>query len=106
MPFSSPDRHRSFGVNVPYANWVDTLNSGGTCKPTVAQALVPYPQFCGGLTGLNENEGTSIYQAFQAKYEKGFSNGMYAGVNYTYSRLTTSASSTTQATANYGGSAA
>lgn len=90
------------GVNVPYANWVDTLNQG-SCKPTVAQALLPYPQFCGGLTGLNENEGTSNYNSLQAKYEKQFSGGIYAGVNYTYSRLTTSAASTTQSgQAGYG----
>lgn len=91
-----------YGVNVPYANWVQTLNSGGTCKPTVAQALVAYPQFCGGLFGENENEGTSIYHSFQAKIEKGFKNGIYMGASYTYSRLTTDAASTTQSTAGYG----
>jgi hypothetical protein len=90
------------GVNVPYASWVQTLDSG-SCAPTVAQALMPFPQFCGGLTGLNENEGNSIYNSLQAKYEKQFSNGVYAGVNYSYSRLTTDASSTTQSIYNYGG---
>ncbi len=90
------------GVSVPYANWVQTLNSVGTCKPTVAQALVQYPQYCGGLIGENENEGTSLYQSFQAKIEKQFATGLYLGANYTFSRLTTDASSTTQATANYG----
>ena len=98
-----PGQTSLFGVNVPYSNWVQTLNDGGTCKPTVAQALVPYPQFCGGLTGLNENEGTSIYHSFQAKIERGFQNGLYLGASYTWSRLTTNASSTTQATAGYGG---
>jgi len=96
-----PGQTSLFGVNVPYANWVDTLNHG-SCAPTVAQALLPYPQFCGGLTGNNENEGTSTYNSLQAKFEKQFSSGVYAGVNYTYSRLTTSASSTTQSVANYG----
>jgi hypothetical protein len=98
-----PGQTSLYGVNVPYSNWVSTLDTAGTCKPTVAQALVQFPQFCGGLFGLNENEGTSIYNAFQAKYERGFKNGMYFGANYTYSRLTTDASSTTQATAGYGG---
>ncbi len=91
------------GVSVPYSNWVSTLDAAGTCKPTVAQALVEFPQYCGSLTGVNENEGTSLYQAFQASIEKQFSNGFYLGANYTYSRLTTDASSTTQATAGYGG---
>ncbi len=98
-----PGQTSLFGVSVPYSNWVQTLDSGGTCKPTVAQALVAYPQFCGGLTGENENQGTSIYQSFQAKLEKGFQNGIYLGASYTWSRLTTDASSTTQATAGYGG---
>jgi len=96
-----PGQTSLYGVNVPYANWVDTLNHG-SCAPTVAQALLPFPQFCGGLTGNNENEGTSTYNSLQTKFEKQFSTGVYAGVNYTYSRLTTSASSTTQSVANYG----
>jgi hypothetical protein len=91
------------GVNVPYSNWVSTLDSAGTCKPTVAQALVQYPQYCGSLTGVNENEGTSLYNSFQASFEKQFSGGFYMGANYTFSRLMTDAASTTQATAGYGG---
>ena len=90
------------GVNVPYANWVSSLDSVGTCKPTVAQALVQFPQYCGSLTGTNENEGTSLYNSFQASVEKQFSGGFYLGANYTYAHLTTDASSTTQATAGYG----
>ncbi len=90
------------GVTSPYAGWVSQLNAAGQCAPTVAQALVKYPQFCGGLTGLNENQGTSMYNSFQTKIEKQFAGGFYAGANYTYSHLTTDASSTTQATAGYG----
>ncbi len=91
------------GVNVPYSNWVQTLNSVGTCKPTVAQALVQFPQYCGALYGLNENEGVSYYNSLQAKIEKQFANGLYLGANYTFARLVTTASSTTQATSDYGG---
>jgi hypothetical protein len=98
-----PGQTSLYGVNVPYTGWIDQLNNAGQCAPTVAQALVKYPQFCGGLTGLNENQGTSMYNSFQAKIEKQFANGFYAGANYTYSHLTTDASSTTQATAGYGG---
>ena len=64
---------------------------------------MPFPQYCGGLFGENENEGTSHYNSFQAKYGRNFSGGFYMEANYTYSRLTTDASSTTQATAEYGG---
>jgi hypothetical protein len=98
-----PGQTSLFGVTAPYANWISDLNNRGTCKPTVAQALVQYPQYCGALFGINENEGTSIYNSFQTKIEKQFSNGLYLGANYTYSHLATSASSTTQATAGYGG---
>ncbi len=52
------------GVSVPYSNWVQTLNAAGTCKPTVAQALVQFPQYCGALYGENENEGTLGIQFF------------------------------------------
>ncbi len=86
------------GVNVPYSNWVQTLDAAGTCKPTVAQALVRYPQYCGALYGQNENEGTSEYNSFQSKIEKNFSSGIYLGANYTFAKLITDAASTTQAT--------
>ncbi len=86
------------GVSVPYSNWVQTLDAAGTCKPTVAQALVKYPQYCGALYGENENEGTSEYNAAQAKLEKNFAGGLYLGANYTFAKLLTNAASTTQAT--------
>jgi hypothetical protein len=45
-----------------------------------------------------------MYQSFQMKLEKGFKNGFYAGVNYTYSHMTTNASTSTQSgQAGYGG---
>jgi hypothetical protein len=98
-----PGQTSLYGVHVPYAGWVETLNSVGTCDPTVAQALVQYPQYCGGLTGLNENEGTSMYNSFQTKIERQFATGFYLGANYTFARLTTDASSTTQATSGDAG---
>ncbi|HEY7307439.1 MAG TPA: carboxypeptidase regulatory-like domain-containing protein [Bryobacteraceae bacterium] len=76
-----PRQTSLFGVNVPYSNWVDDLSNRGTCKPTVAQALVAYPQYCNGLIGLNENQGTSQYHSFQASFERQFATGMHAGAN-------------------------
>jgi len=90
------------GVSQPYPGWAQQLLSG-SCAPTVAQALVQYPQYCGGLTGNNENQGTSHYNSMQAKYGRNLAGGFYMEANYTLSRLTTNASSTTQSTANYGG---
>lgn len=85
-----------FGVSVPYAGWVQELNKGGVCAPTVAQALLPFPQFCGPLQGLNENHGNSIYHSFQVKAEKRYSKGLYMLVAYTNSKLISDASDNTQ----------
>jgi hypothetical protein len=99
-----PGQTSLYGVSAPYSNWVTDLNAAGTCKPTVAQALVAFPQYCGSLNGQNENQGTSMYQSFQMKLEKGFKNGFYAGLNYTYSHFTTDAAGSTQSgSAGYGG---
>jgi hypothetical protein len=34
------------GVSIPYAGWVQQMTG---CAPTVAQALLPYPQYCGNI---------------------------------------------------------
>jgi hypothetical protein len=85
------------GVSAPYAGWAQQLLAQNNCTPTVAQALTPYPQYCGGITGLNENLGSSTYHAFQLKVEKRFSEGLYALLAYTHSKILTSASGITQA---------
>jgi hypothetical protein len=98
-----PGQTSLYGVHVPYAGWAQQLDSVGSCAPTVAQAMVAYPQFCGGLTGVNENQGTSMYNSLQVNFQKNFSNGIYLQANYTLARLTTDAASTTQsAQAGYG----
>jgi hypothetical protein len=75
------------GVPVPYSNWVQQMSS---CPPTVAQALLPYPQYCGSLTGLNENAGSSTYHALQLKAEKRFSDGVWLLASYTFSKTLSS----------------
>ena len=85
------------GVSVPYANWVSDLTSPtSACAPTVAQALLPFPQFCGPLQGLNENHGNSIYHSFQMKLEKHYSNGLQMLVAYTASKIISDASDNLQ----------
>jgi Carboxypeptidase regulatory-like domain/TonB-dependent Receptor Plug Domain len=84
------------GVSAPYAGWVDQLDKAGVCAPTVAQALLPFPQYCGPLQGLNENHGNSIYHSFQLKAEKRYSKGLYMLVSYTASKLISDASDNTQ----------
>jgi hypothetical protein len=81
------------GVPIPYAGWREQMTG---CAPSLAQALLPYPQYCSSLQGLNEHEGKSTYHSLQAKLEKRFSTGTYMLVSYTLSRLKTSAADNVQ----------
>jgi hypothetical protein len=90
------------GVRVPYDGWVQQLNDAG-CTPTVAQALLPYPQYCDKFTGMNEVAGNSTYHSFQAKVEKRFSAGMYMLLSYSWSRLLTDVQSTNPDANTWGG---
>jgi len=79
------------GVSIPYDGWAEQMQS---CAPSVAQALLPYPQYCGGLQGLNENAGNSTYHSFQAKVEHRFSKGLWFLSSYTLSKLITDSDTT------------
>ena len=68
------------GVNAPFPNFATTMVA---CAPSVAQALLPYPQYCNGLYGVDENKGFSTYNSFQLKAEHRFSKGMWALLSYT-----------------------
>lgn len=95
-----PDDTSVDGVPSPYSGWANQLLSINNCTPTVAQALLPFPQYCGSVTGLNENLGSSTYHSFQLKVEKRFSQSLYALLSYTHSKLLTSASGITQASSS------
>ena len=86
------------GVSQPYTGWAQQLLTAGGCNPTVAQALLPYPQYCGGIGGLNENLGNSTYHSFQLKIEKRYASGLYMLLAYTHAKLITSAAGLTQST--------
>lgn len=79
------------GVPAPYAGWADQMQA---CSPEVAQALRPFPQYCGALYGLTENAGNSTYHAFQAKVEKRYSNGLWSLTSYTLEKTLTDADNT------------
>jgi Carboxypeptidase regulatory-like domain len=81
------------GVPIPYAGWREQMTG---CAPSLAQALLPFPQYCSRLQGLNEFEGKSLYNSLQAKAEKRFSGGTYLLVSYTLAKLKTSGSDTVQ----------
>ncbi|HMD85839.1 MAG TPA: carboxypeptidase regulatory-like domain-containing protein [Terriglobia bacterium] len=85
------------GVNAPYAGWASQMRG---CSPTVAQALSPYPQYCGGILGDNENAGNSTYHSFQFKAERRFSNGTSMLLSYTNEKTITSSDNTQAAWVN------
>ena len=74
------------GVSAPYAGWATQL-ANGQCQPTVAQALLPFPQFCGIMTAANENAGYSTYNSLQVKAEKRMSHGLMFLGSYTWSKF-------------------
>jgi hypothetical protein len=74
------------GAANPYPGWETQLEA---CAPSVAQALVPYPQYCSSLLGLNENAGNSTYHALQLKAEHRFSQGLWFLIAYTASKSLT-----------------
>ncbi len=92
---NGPATFLAHGVKTPYIGWESQMKS---CKPTIAQALLPYPMFCGVLQGQNEEHATSMYNSFQGRLERHFSNGLYALASLTLQKLYTDASDTTQAT--------
>ena len=78
------------GVPIPYPGWNEQMTG---CPPSVAQALVPFPQYCGTLQGTNENAGNSTYHSFQFKAEKRISQGTWFLASYTLSKLITDSES-------------
>jgi hypothetical protein len=88
------------GVAVPYPGWVSQMQA---CSPTVAQALVPYPQYCGSLVGMNENAGNSTYHSFQMQVENRFAHNIYLMGSYTLSKLLTSSDFVTPAAETWSG---
>ena len=74
------------GVPAPFPDFATSLSG---CVPSVAQALLPFPQYCNTIPGLNENQGSSTYHAFQLKAEHRISKGLWALLSYTNSKLIT-----------------
>jgi len=101
--YDGPTVFAAAGIATPYADWNGQLNTAGTCPATVAQALVPYPQYCGVEQGLNEEHGNSIYNSFQARIERHMTHGLYVLGSMTISKMYTDATETTQAAQDTGG---
>jgi hypothetical protein len=102
VSYNDPDGPATFakdGVAVPYIGWASQMTG---CSPTIQQALVPYPQYCGTLQGENEQHANSIYNSFQAKVERHITNGLYLLGSLTVSKMYTNGTFSTQG--NAGGS--
>jgi hypothetical protein len=86
------------GVAAPYSGWAQQMTA---CAPQVSQAMVPYPQYCGSLYGINENAGNSTFHSFQLKAERRAGHGVWLLGSYTLSKLLTDVDST-QPSQEYG----
>jgi len=78
------------GVQAPYPGWAAQMQA---CAPSVAQALMPYPQYCSPLQGVNENVGNSTYHSLQLKADHRYSNGLWLSTSYTWAKLLTDSDS-------------
>ena len=104
VSYDSPDGPATFakyGVAVPYVGWDAQM---AACSPTIGQALLPYPQYCGTLQGLNEGHATSIYNSFQGKVERRMRQGLYLLGSLTVSKLYTNGTYSTQSIQDRSGS--
>ncbi len=78
----APGQTQLDGVNLPYTNFVNDFGGGAT----VAQALVPFPQYSNVFNNF-EGSGTTYYQSLQVELDKRLSNGLSFLVGYTLSHL-------------------
>jgi hypothetical protein len=72
----------------PYTNALSSLGlTAMSCPYTVAQSLMPYPEFCGAVSAIDEPVGINNYNALQASFKHRFSQGLLFTASYTYSKF-------------------
>lgn len=98
---NGPATFAKYGVSAPYVGWASQMQA---CDPTIGQALLPYPQYCGTLQGLNEGHANSIYNSFQGKVERRMRNGLFLLGSLTVSKMYTNGAYSTQSAAGGTGS--
>lgn len=99
VSYTDPDGPAVFaahGVSQPYVGWASQMTG---CAPTLQQALLPYPQYCGSLLGTNEGHANSIYHSFQLHIDRHFTNGLYTMGSFTVQKLMTNSAFSTQSAA-------
>ncbi|HEU4981451.1 MAG TPA: TonB-dependent receptor [Acidobacteriaceae bacterium] len=98
---NGPATFAADGVAVPYVGWADQMSG---CEPTVGQALLPYPMYCGTIPGLNEGHANSIYHSFQAGVQRQMHNGLYLLSSLTVAKMYTNGAFSTQSASGGTGS--
>ena len=53
----------------------------------MAQSLMPYPEFCGGVSAGSEPVGLNNYNALQANFKHRFGQGLIFTASYTFSKF-------------------
>ncbi len=77
----------SAGAN-PIASALNTLKlTPMGCPWTVAQSLMPYPEFCGAVSAEFEPVGINNYNALQASFKHRFGAGLIFTASYTFSKF-------------------
>ena len=72
----------------PYAAALSSLGlTAPSCPYTVAQSLMPYPEFCGGVSAQGEPVGINNYNALQANFKHRFGQGLIFTASYTFSKF-------------------
>jgi len=72
----------------PYANALNALGlPAPSCPYTLAQSLMPYPEFCGGVTAQDEPVGLTNYNSLQASFKHRFGQGLVFTASYTFSKF-------------------
>jgi len=72
----------------PYADALTKLGlPAPSCPYTVAQSLMPYPEFCGAVSAQSEPVGMNNYNAFQANCKHRFGAGLVFTASYTFSKF-------------------
>jgi hypothetical protein len=65
----------------------DVLDVNYVGSRGVAQSLMPYPEFCGGVSAIDEPVGINNYNALQTNFKHRFSAGLLFTASYTFSKF-------------------
>lgn len=72
----------------PYATALSSLGlPPPSCPYTKAQSLMPFPQYCGAVSAIDEPVGINNYNALQAKFTHRFGQGLLFMASYTFSKF-------------------